>query len=169
MYDHHVVRTVHSLGHLTGNVGDALHVADHAHVELVRVERKHIAVEHVLSPVSLGEVFRSRDECGGSRIPCSDREPECGGPGRPISDEPNPQLRRVSVEHVVDRGCGIARRPDVYCAHCFVLSPNETRISSSAARTSHKSACSTARPVRSVVLRFTPTRRNCSIALARSG
>jgi hypothetical protein len=90
MYDHHVVRTVHPLGQLTGNIGDALHVAGRAHIELIRMERKHIAVEHVLSPVSFGETFCPRDECGGSHIPCSYREPECRGPGRPIRDEPNP-------------------------------------------------------------------------------
>lgn len=153
MYDHHVIRTVHPLGQLTGNIGDALHIAGRGHVELIRVERKHIAVEHVLSPVSFGEAFCTRDECGGSGgsgVPFSDREPEGRGPGRPIGDEPNPPPWRVSVEHVVDRGCGVTRRPDVDRAHCFVLSPNEKRISSSAARTSHKSASSTARPVRSV-------------------
>lgn len=150
MYDHHVVRTVHPLGQFTGNIGDALHIAGVAHIELVRMERKHIAVEHVLSTVSLGELFCSLDECDRSRIPCSDREPECCGPGCPIGDEPNPQLPRVAVEHIVDRGCGITRRPDIDRAHCFVLSPNEMRISSSAVRTSDKSASSTARPVRSV-------------------
>lgn len=150
MYDHHVVRTVHPLGQLTGNVGDALHVAGRAHVELIRVEREHVAVEHVLSPVSLGEVFCSRHECAGSRVPCSDREPERCSAGRPVRDEPNPQPGRVSVEHVVDRRCGITRGPDIHRAHCCVLSPNEMRISSSAARTSHRSTSSTARPVRSI-------------------
>jgi hypothetical protein len=149
MHDHHVVRTVHPLGHLAGNFGDALHVAGHPHVELVRMERKHVAVKHVSSPVSLSETFCTCAECGGSCIPNS-REPERRSAGRPIGDESHSKLRRVPIEHVVNRGCGIARRPDVDRAHCFVLSPNEMRISSRAVMTSHKSASSTARPVRSV-------------------
>jgi len=90
MYDHHVVRAVHPLGHLAGNIGDALHVPRCTHIELVRMKGEHIAVEHVLSAVSLSEVLCPSDECGGSRILRNDRESYRRRPRRSIGNEPNP-------------------------------------------------------------------------------
>jgi hypothetical protein len=90
MHDHHVVRAVHPLGHLAGNIGNALHVTRRAHIELVRMEREHIAVEHVFSPVSFSESLCPSDECGGRRILRNDRESYCRRPRRSIGNEPNP-------------------------------------------------------------------------------
>ena len=90
MDDHHVVRAVHPLGHPAGNIGDALHVVGCAHIELVRMEREDIAVEHVLSPVSLGEALGPSDECGGSRVLRDNRKSYRRRPRRSSGNEPNP-------------------------------------------------------------------------------
>lgn len=163
----HVVSAMHALREFDGHVPDALKVGLRGHVELVGVERQHIALKLVRPTMSCGVRLSACDELRRSRPTVYHRHRICGCTRRSDLEELLSHLRVTSVEDVPNGSCRVGRGTDVHGAHVRVRSPSEARTSSTAAITSRRRPSSTAAPLRSAWFRFTPTRRSCSTAGAR--
>lgn len=159
-----VVSRVHPLGELHGHVPDPFHVRRGGHIELVGMERQHVALQLDLSPVGSGKDLRALHELRGGRPAVSHGHRERNGAGLAVFDELLAAVRCMAVEDVGDRSRRVLGRPHVDGAHVAVRSPSEDRTSSTALWTSRSNASSTAAPRRSAWFRFTPTRRSCSTA-----
>lgn len=132
----HVVSAVHAFRKFDGHVPDALKVGLRGHVELVGVERQHIALKLVRPTMSSGVRLSACYELRRSRPTIDHRHRIRGCTCRSALEELLSHLRVTPVEDVPNGSCSVGRGPDVHGAHVRVRSPREARTSSTAAITS---------------------------------
>lgn len=132
----HVVSAVHAFRKFDCHVPDALKVGLRGHVELVGVERQHIALKLVRSAMSSGVRLSTRDELRRSRPAVDHGHRIRGRTCRSDPEELPAHLRVTPVEDVPHGSCSIGRGADVHGAHVRVRSPSEARTSSTATITS---------------------------------
>ncbi len=95
----HVVSAVHAFREFDGHVPDALKVGLRGHVELVRVERQHIALKLVRPTMSSGVRLSTRNELRRSR-PAVDHGHRIRG--RTCRSDPEELLSHLRVTPVED-------------------------------------------------------------------
>lgn len=157
------VCTVHALGELHAEIMHALDVLRIIHVELLRREVLRVRV-HLVATTNCRDLLCTRDERLGRFHRAREARSARGAVLRVL------RTSSTRAEQRVRHCCACARRwLYIHCAHRLTSSPNNTRTSARAASTSRRSSSLTAVPARTTWFRFTPTRRTCSTALARSG
>lgn len=132
----HIVSAVHAFGEFDCHVPDALKVGLRGHVELVGVERQHIALKLVRPTMSSGVRLGTRYELRRGRPAVDHGHRICGRACRSDPEELPAHLRVTPVEDVSHGSCSVGRGADVDGAHVRVRSPSEARTSSTAAITS---------------------------------
>lgn len=63
VHDYEVVGAVHPFDESSRHVADAIEVRLRCDIELIRMERQHVTVEHDLATSSTGKLLRPLDEC----------------------------------------------------------------------------------------------------------
>ncbi len=158
------VCTVHALSKFHAEIMHAPDVLRIIHVELLRGEVLRVGVHlvkamerstHLLSTCN-DRLWRLHRACA----PSSTR-------GAILKVLPT---TLTCTKQRVRNSCSCTRRRlYVNRAHRLTSSPNDARTPLTAASASRRSSSFTAVPARTTWFRFTPTRRNCSTARARSG
>lgn len=128
----HVVSAVHTFREFDGHVPDALKVGVRGHVELVGVERQHIALKLVRPTMSSGVRLGARYELRRGRPAVDHGHRIRGCTRRSDLEELLSHLRVTPVEDVPNGSCSVGRGADVHGAHARVRSPSEARTSSTA-------------------------------------
>ena len=159
------VCTVHALGKLHTEVMHALDVLRIIHIELLRREILRVGV-HLVATTNCRDLLSTRNKR--LRFPHRARVPLSTCVLililKTLITVPTRPVQRIS-----NSGACIRRRLYVDRTHRLTSSPNNARTSARTASTSRRSSSLTAVPARTTWFRFTPTRRNCSTALACSG